>query len=346
MIYLLMDSNNWKSPFDGLRENLEKKGQKVYKKCDKAWSYLGKIMLFTRSSLNATLQSSRFTLIPKGQECKVTGVVTHLKVFSVISIPFAIANIPATVQKIFKSFQLNDKEGAALASLTFVLIMGDMLDTVATFLNAAIALAYKTPIQFFSVIGLPLAFGLVSLGSISRTVQLVKTHQVYKKFKMKVLSNINKDSKQDEIKEVLQDFLEKKIGNELKKAKFQRALPPEVLDKLESLMKLCQEDQELDAETVHEIVKDLMEIKEKFKEKMAFDISNLFANALAFTGLCLMLTGAPAAIAFVLFAIAMAIRIALLIKQDFFQRKEIVAVVQEQRPEKQILTIDNEAFVS
>lgn len=341
MMFLLINR------LEGIQNHLKEKGLIAYKKSDKAWSYLGKTMLFTRSVLNASLNSSRFTWIPKGHEYKVSGVVTHLKVFSIIGVPLSIAAIPSTVQKIFKSFQLNDREGTALSSLSVVLILGDMLDTVGTFVNAAVALASKAPIQFFSVIGLPLAVGLVSLGSMTKAYQLIKTHQVYKKFNEKVLSQIDENTKPEEMQEAVRNFLGSKLEDELKKAKFQRAIPSEVLEKLETLSELSDENYVLDTEEVRTIVKDLMEIKDKIKEKMTFDIASIVASIVTLIALCLMFTGAPIVIAFILLAVSMGFRLVLLLKQDFFSQKEEVVPVQmpAQPSDDQILTIDQKASI-
>lgn len=307
-------------------QTLSRKSKIVIEKCESVWSYLGKTMVFTRHVLNVVLKNSyRFTVGCKNFDNRITSAIAHLKVFSIVGVPFSLMAIPNTAQKIFKNIQSNDKEGAALTSLSLVVITADIMDSMSTIINASLTLASKVPLEILSTIGLPLAFTVVGLGSLLRSVQLAKTYLFYRNLKKEVFSNIDPTSlNHKEVEDLLWKYLNKNLGNDeqtpslknLKKAKLLREAPAVAVEKFEEIIDLLKKYQELNVEQIENILETLDQIDLKFKQKMSIEIGNLIANALTFIGLCLFFAVVPAGLSFIFFAVAVVIRIALLAYQN------------------------------
>lgn len=324
--------------------------------CDKISQYLTKTMSFTRNVLKASLESyCPFTLGGKGLDVKVNSAVLHLKVFSVIGIPFSIIAIPASVKQIFKNIQLRDKEGSTLASFSFVLLSAGLFSSISSLINSCLTLASKVPIEFLSSAGMPLAFGLVGFGTLLKTVKLAKTLLLYRKLQKEIFSKVDRQNpnnqqiyrdllkflaknlgvserkmkrfndlheKMDKMseKELVQEIeiLQKEFGRlkTLSRAKLLRAAPSEVVEKFDQIFEVLKQNKTINPDQTKEILNQLDGIVKKLKRKMALDVVSLIANAFSLVGMCLLLTVAPAALAFVFFAISVLIQIGLMAYQD------------------------------
>lgn len=266
--------------------------KKIFDACDHGWNYAGKAVALTRHSLNFSIK----TVVEKCDlHEKISGVATKLKFFSIVSVPFSIASAISTFQKIIKSFQLKDFEGIALASLSFTVINLDIFDSITTFINTGLLVAYNAPLEFISILGMPVTFALIGLGSCSRIIQMVKTHNLGKNLFEEVLSKkSNESSDVDLLPAALKEFLEKKlevketdpeyldlIKNmekaddrkkvlknlvEKKKAALQRSSTPEVVKKFERLFELVKSDT-IDDDVTKEISDLLDEIVSNLKKR-------------------------------------------------------------------------------
>lgn len=335
---------------------LKASGKRAFATCDKISQYLTKTLYFTRGVLNASLRTCyRYSLGGKGLDIKVNSAITHLKVFSIIGIPFSIAAIPDAAKHIYKNVKLRDKEGSALASLSFVLLTADLFDSVSSVINSGLTLASKVPIGILSSIGMPLSFGLVGLGTVVRSIKLAKTQLLYRKLQKEVFVSVDHKNPNDkQIYRALSKFLDKNLGvpekkmkrlknlyekldkmsekeiiheieiiqkefdrlKALSRAKLLRSASPEVVEKFEQIFDIIKQNKAMTPDQTKEILDKLDGIVSKLKKKMAIDVGNLIANAFSLVGLCLLLTVAPAALAFVFFAAAALLRILLLAYHD------------------------------
>ena len=141
--------------------------KKVFAACEHVWSYLGKVATLTRHLLNITIKTCHRLSMCCDFNTRVLSVITRLKLLSLVSVPFSIASIQTVAHKLINSFRLSDGEGVALASLSLTLIATDIVDSLTTFVNATLAIASKAPVKLFSTIGMPLAFTLIGLGTLS-----------------------------------------------------------------------------------------------------------------------------------------------------------------------------------
>jgi hypothetical protein len=272
--------------------------QRLYRKSEHAWSYLGKIVLLSRHLLNATVKTChRLTLSCHQLDTKVVAAIVRLKLLSIVGVPFTLFDMRATAGKIFKSLQAKDAEGVALGSLSFVVMSGDVVDSLATFINAVCGVAANTSVPLLSAIGMPLAFGLVGLGSLSRTIQMAKTYALYKNLKGQDLQELWK------LKEKSREAL-------------LRSAPAPVVAEIEKLLALLQPGKQLTVEEAQELLKGLDRIRLKLMKKMGIDVANLVANLLTFVGLSLFFTPLPPVAPFIFLAASLGLKLATLAFQD------------------------------
>ena len=153
---------------------------------EQAWSYIGKIVILARNVLNAA--AKHVSQIGQGFVQNVKNLTVQMKLLSIVSIPFSLYSLITTAQKIFRSFLINDKEGIALATLTFSILAADIFDSVTTFVNSVLTVA-SIPFQVLASASLPVAFAISGLGTIARSIQIAKTYSLYQNIKEEILSN-------------------------------------------------------------------------------------------------------------------------------------------------------------
>ena len=65
-----------------------------YAEWEHLWSYVGKVGLLTRNALNAIARSPYMLFFTgSSSPCKIKSVVTHLKLLSVVNIPFNLVEL-------------------------------------------------------------------------------------------------------------------------------------------------------------------------------------------------------------------------------------------------------------
>ncbi len=152
----------------------------TFAQCEHAWSYIGKIAILSRHLMNAAANQQHLVSWSDADfPHRIKNISTHLKLLSIVSVLFSLADLISTAQRIFKSFLLKDKEGVALGALSFVIIAADTFDSITTFVNSALSIASLPPIEAFSAIGLPIAFAVAGMGTLSRAIQIAKALHLY-----------------------------------------------------------------------------------------------------------------------------------------------------------------------
>jgi len=289
--------------------------KKIYERADHIWSYLGKVTLLTRHSLNAASKSCHLiSLLGEDLPGRIRKTTTRLKLFSIVSIPFSLISLKSISEKIFKNSLINDREGVVLNSLSFTIIVIDIFDSTSTFVNTVLDLSTRTPIASLSALGLPCGFAMSGLGTISRIVQIAKTYQVHK-------------SVSDVRKELLEALLEKKLGiNEIQakiaapiKGKILKAIPGEIELQLHKLYRLITTDRNeiFTSQQMDEISQLLDAIQAMLKKKFIIEGLGVFANTLTISALCLFCLGSLSSTPFLLLASSFFTRIISLTYQDF-----------------------------
>lgn len=84
------------------RDSLSSRMYAAFKRCERAWGYLGKSLLATRHFMNATVRSGRLLAIGCRGIQRIQMTVTRLKLFAIVSVLFNIAVIPSQIAKIGK----------------------------------------------------------------------------------------------------------------------------------------------------------------------------------------------------------------------------------------------------
>lgn len=316
-------------------------------KMESAWNYGGKFVMLTRHSLNLSLKvCHRFTLGCRNLDAKVLTVITKLKLFAIVSVPFSLLSIKSLVEKIFKNYALGDKEGAALTGLSLTVMAMDIVDSITTFVNAISTLATSSSISILSAMGLPLSFAIVGLSSISRIIQLAKTHAIFKKIQYrgsidKTLSQslpaLNQFLKEnfdvsnleinvlmagyrleglskEEIEALKQKEIEKFKAK--KKAVLARSTNPEIMAELEKIYELNQRSSPLTVDQAKELISRANRLQFFFKQKMTLDVGHLIANAFTLIGLSLFFLPLPPVLPFLFLGLGVIVRLALLAYQD------------------------------
>ena len=280
-----------------------------YSACEHTWSYLSKIISLSRNTLNLTAASSK----NNNFIYKTKLITTKLKLFSIINVPFNLVKLKLTAEKIFKSFQLSDREGVALSLLSFTHMAAETFDTTTGFVNTVLTLTATTVVKVFSTIALPLGFTVAGMGMVSKTIQLAKAANLYRNINKAAISG--SDSK-DKPKE----FLEKKLGTtkelsdlratekdptqieqaldtikEKKRAALLRAAPKDVVNELEKLLIDTKKDSFNDSQSEN-ISRSLDKIKYLLVKKMKVDSANIFASSIALSSMVLSTIGTGGAI--------------------------------------------------
>ncbi len=266
--------------------NAKKNLHFIFKKCEKGWSYVGKAMRVTQLSLGVSAIKT---------EAAVVRTIQSFKLIGSIGIPFTLANIANTAISAIKSIGERDVEGATLSGITFFTLSAELIDSIGTIVNTALAIGSQAAVQFFSVVSLPIGFAISGVGILTRSYQMVKTAIVFAKFK-------GMKAPKDYLQNVLQN-----------KKELERYSPPETIKKFEKIYEKLQKNEM----SQDELRKELDQIAKDFRKKFLVDGGNLFASFITLTGLILITTGICAPIGVALLAASIGIRLGLTAYSDF-----------------------------
>ena len=163
-----------------------------FTQCAHVWSYAGKSFLIARNLLNASARSGRIkALAGKNFSDQVKTITTHMKLLSIVSVPFSLMDLHMSIQKAWKSLKANDKTGLTLNALSSTILVLDILDSMSTFVNAALGVMGRELNAPLSALGLPMAFTMLGIGSMTRVIHIFKTKQLNRKMSMGLLANIS-----------------------------------------------------------------------------------------------------------------------------------------------------------
>lgn len=264
---------------------------------ENGWTYASKSFIATRHFLNASIRSCRwFALGCRNMDQRVMSIVTKLKLFSIVSVPLNLHVLPAKIKELWKNLKRHDAQGVILGTLSITLITTDVIDSLATFTNAALQTLSFSAIGLLSDASLPLAFTLIGVGSISRIIRL---------FYLKKLQTALRD-------QAITEFLNERLGsiNSPDRAKNESTLERQANGQILTLIKELEKDQGSQAV----ILKQVMILLNK---EIRLQILTLFANSMNFAGICLFLTPASPAVSFLLLGMGFSMRLGIQAYQDF-----------------------------
>ncbi|MBM3191124.1 MAG: hypothetical protein FJZ63_00525 [Chlamydiae bacterium] len=208
----------------------------------------------------------------------------RLKLLSILSVPFAFVDLKKAKEKILANVQAKDAEGVSLSLLSFSLLALDAVDSSMTFVNTSLSLLQSSSLAIFNALVLPFGFALSSLGILSRSLQLIKTHRLYRSILCK-----NMKSWEGTSERVLL-----------------RAAPAETLP---ALLRVCQQRLPLTTDLQNCLLSCL-------KTKMALDVTHLFSNTLSFGAVALFAAGSSSGVPFLLLALCASLKLLASLYQD------------------------------
>jgi hypothetical protein len=323
-----------------------------YREFEHLWSYGGKLVVLTRNLLNAMVRTPYIVCLAGVNSAEnIKATVTHLKLFSVVSIPFSLGDIKALVAAVGKSIAINDQEGAALGSLSLAITAADAVDSTSTFINSMLAVSARASIEMLSAIALPLGLGISVTGTFSRTIQLAKTLSVYQKIHLSYFSEKkyrNKELFRRDVEKALGVFEEQKLiewlsyGSlsqdildrveslkEKKKSIISRLIPKDAQEEYEKIFKLLdvKSSEHFTDDEFESALEGIKNIQMHLEKKMNLSALGILANLIVISALVLFSIGTAGARPFVLMATAFVIRLISLVYQD--QKIEKVSLPSE-----------------
>jgi hypothetical protein len=304
------------------------------------WSYGGKVLLITRNVLNAIARSSSaIYLAGVDLPRRIKSIVTPLKLFAIVSVPFTLMDLKSVAQKIFNGFRLKDAEGVALATLSISIILADAFDSVTTFANAAFALILSHPFEIFATAGMPIAAMLNGAGTLSRTIQIAKGCNLYRKlnpeflekhkskaaFKKYLEKSFGVDKEEIELVKLLSEghkdkALLDKIEKlrEKKKTIILRSIPKDAIEDFQKLFELLdsKSNAAITEQEIANITSNLKNIRQHLQKKVNVDLLGIMANLISISALVLFFLGIMNPLPFLLLAIAFTVRLMALNYQE------------------------------
>ncbi len=280
------------------------------------WSYASRVTLLTRHLLNAAAKNRLIVSImgsdfPK----KVSLLTTEMRLLSLVGVPFSLGDIQLFFQRILASHQAKDPEGIAMAGLSLSIVLADVFDSITTFINASLVHFCHNPVALFAQLGLPTAFTISGLGTVSRTIQIAKSLHLFNR-----IDTVKQTASQSSLEAFLDQTLGLKDSDEIatRKAALTRMAPKEAIAKLEKLHAQLQVSIEKTLSDAHieKITGSLAKVQAHLIKKMLLDAFGILANLIILTALSLFLVGSTSALPFLLLALGFGIRISSLIYQD------------------------------
>ena len=308
-----------------IERRIVERAMATFKEFDRAWVYSGKSLIVIRNFLNAAAQSCRFFVINcQNFNHSVTQTVTKLKLFSIVSASLNTASIPSQIGKIVNSIKLRDSEGIFLSSLGLSLLGTDIVDSLASFINASRALLSKPTIAWLSAFGTPLTLGLIAQGSISRGIRLNNLNKFYKQLDQ-VISTVDLTKEPQDIRLSLQKFFEvtMKIENPrteikaLQEAILERHTNKKIVSLLKELLLWTHERENFSAEDLERLSKVLEDIVGSLEKDRNVQHISLAANFLNLTALLAFYTSIPLVIPYLILVVGFSLRIVAQAYQDF-----------------------------
>lgn len=301
------------------------------------WGYAGKTLLATRYHLNAIARNTTLVgLLPTDAPDKIKSSVLHLKLFSIIGVPYKISDLSNLSSSFVKSVLINDREGIAITSLTFALLIADLFDSIQSYLNAMLALTLTTPFEILPAAAMPAGLIMSCSGTILRITRITKAcnlHANLTVFKGKAENeriSFLKDSLgiaelEHEIKAMKQlvDTLQRAgsdtkpevIGIQLlmekKEAILARMIPKEAKHDYAKLMELLNQEtvDKIQVEDAAEINSLVSNIQSHLVDKGLFEAVGLLSNILILSAIFCLTIGIVTSMPYFLFATAFTVRL-------------------------------------
>lgn len=295
------------------RKKMSDAVSRAFASVEQGWNYAGKTFLLSRHVLNGTIKSCSWFL----KRCCCTGntrlsdAVRRLKLFTIISIPINLKQIPGLAGRVKQNFQWRDPKETLLAGISLSVLLMDTIDTLATFTTAALqTLSIAVP-AIVSAVGTPLAYGMLTLGASNRIVRI----RDMTKF-LKETGKVNVSGTPEEVKTALQLYLKSNTtGGKHEESVVAKKSNERAVQTIKSLETLVAKE-EFSHEEVREATVLLADISRHIRRERKIHAAYLTANVVSLTALSFFSLSIGTVSPFVLMAASVAIRLSTQLYQD------------------------------
>jgi len=314
------------------------------------WAYVGKLILLTKQVLKIILNSC------KSCGGKIKPALVRMKIFSFATLPLNAESAVKEGVKVGRSAKLQDYEGAALSSLSIALLAGDAVDSAVTFTEGVLELASLPAVEWMGKVGLPLAFGLSTLGIFTRSYGIWRIQSFQRDFDADpLLKEPYKVENHALIEKTLRQKLEKHLGitaKEMKEIEEKSLKEKNPLEAQLRSMKALEARKEniLGRVTSSKVASQMKELRQILNAKSlitpqvksALDLASnirttsfrstmikaagIAANVITLIGLSLFFFTAAPYVPFIFLAVAMVVRIGILIYEESYKEKGLLDV--------------------
>lgn len=286
---------------------------------EKAWSYVGKSALLTRHLLNTTIKSCAWFINRCGcPDPRYADSVRRLKFLALVSVPLTLKQLPAAIRKIGQNISWKDGKETILSSLSAAVLVADAVDALATFATALLQTLSKQVPAGVSAVGMPLGYGMLAVGSVTRMVRIWDTTRFARDLDcrmLKPLANHTITPLQSHV--LISQFVAAQLpkeGREHSVAVFEKKSNNAALQTMKKLENLL--ESEWTQESIEEAKGLLSDIMKQVKRERGFHGAYLAANMVSLTALAFFSFTIGVAAPYALLATGVAMRIGTQIYQD------------------------------
>lgn len=182
-----------------------------FKAFKKGWDYVDRIIGLSSHVMNTVARAGRWISCKASKGLKHTAL--RLNLLSIVNIPINMTKIPSKIQKIWNSIQWKDREGAVLATFSFTLFIGNMFDTLTTFVNSVLEVLSHQGVGWISTMALPFALTLIGADLIIEGKSLYHLLRFHYAFNHEIIKKSQRmQCSYEELQGLVTPFLEKHLG--------------------------------------------------------------------------------------------------------------------------------------
>lgn len=307
--------------FDGIQSTMPKTELRKKSRIKKALNLITKGWTCTDIARNSGYLLIN-TIVKSGKVIANTAevlkdVALHLKIFSIVNVPFTFAKIPSSIKNIWKGIQWKDREGIAHSTLLIAITMTSLFETAIGAIDAISKAFYNTPITWVADIVPPLGIAISAAKSLIRGHRLYQLSKFNRELDRKILAlelgnTTGKKITSQELRIFLSPFLKKHLGthatHQSAQAILERHTSAEVAAKMKGIAVLLENNADLSDDHITKIIDMLKDIQTLLHREKKLDLNLLTSSIISGLAFTLLLTPATPA-AFVLLGISLAIEV-------------------------------------
>lgn len=300
-------------------EKIRSASRRALNAFEKAWSYIGKSALLTRHVLNTTIKSCAWFINRCGcPDPRFADSVRRLKFLALVSVPLTLKQLPAAIRKIGQNIAWKDGKEIILSSLSAAVLVADAVDSLATFATALLQTLSKQVPAAISAIGMPLSYGMLTVGSVTRIVRIWNTTRFARELDHGMLKPLADHTITPlQAHALISQFVAAQLpkeGREHSEAVFEKKSNNAALQTMKKMENLI--EGELTQESIEEAKSLLSDILRQVKRERGFHGAYLAANMVSLTALAFFSFTIGIAAPYALLATGVAMRIGTQIYQD------------------------------